>query len=97
MADTPLEPDLKGDKWIRGFWKHTRECIFDICIANTESHTHYNKDPPKCLTSQEDEKKNKYEEACHKQQKDFTPLVYSIDIDGKAGPKTRAAEKRLGS
>ena len=26
----PLEPDLEGDKGVRGFWKHGRECIFDI-------------------------------------------------------------------
>ena len=73
----------------------THNGIFDIRITNTEGRTHRNKDPMKCLASQEKDKKGKYEEACHKQCTDFTPPVYSID--GMAGPKTRAAEKRLAS
>jgi hypothetical protein len=94
-AAATLETDLEGDKGVRGFWKHGRECIFDIRITNTESRSHRNKEPTKCLASQEKEKKGKYEEACHEERKDFTPLVYSID--GMAGQKTRAAEKRLAS
>ena len=90
-----METDLEGDKGIRGFWKHGRECIFDIRITNTESRSHRNKDPVKCLAAQEKEKKGKYETACHEQRKDFTPLVYSID--GMAGPATRAAERRMAS
>jgi len=86
---------LEGDKGVRGFWKHGRECIFDIRITNTESGSHRNKDLTKCLASQEKIKKGKYEEACREERKHFTPLVYSID--GMAGPKTRAAAKRLAS
>ena len=88
-----VETDLEGDKGIRGFWAHGRECIFDIRITNTDSRAHRNKDPTKCLESQEKEKKDKYERACREQRKDFTALVYSID--GMAGPKTRAAERRM--
>ena len=96
VAAAPVvETDLEGDKGIRGFWKHGRECIFDIRITNTESRSHRNKDPVKCLAAQEKEKKGKYETACHEQRKDFTPLVYSID--GMAGPATRAAERRMAS
>ena len=96
VAAAPVvEPDLEGDKGIRGFWKHGRECIFDIRITNTESRSHRNKDPLKCLAAQEKTKKGKYETACHEQRKDFTPLVYSID--GMAGPATRAAERRMAS
>ena len=89
------EPDLEGDKGVRGFWKHGRECIFDIRITNTEARSNRNKQPLKCLAGQEKEKKRKYERACHEQRKDFQPMVYSVD--GMAGPKTRAAEKRLAS
>ena len=92
-AAAAAEPDLEGDKGIRGFWQHGRECIFDIRITNTEARSHRNKDPTKCLAAQEKEKRNKYERACHEQRKDFTPLVYSID--GMAGPATRAAERRM--
>ena len=96
VAAVPVvETDLEGDKGIRGFWKHGRECIFDIRITNTESRSHRNKDPLKCLAAQEKTKKGKYETACHEQRKDFTPLVYSID--GMAGPATRAAERRMAS
>jgi len=64
--------------------------MFDIRLSNTESHSHWNKDPLECLKSQEKEKKNKYEAACHEQCKDFSSLVYSID--GMAGRATRAAD-----
>ena len=48
-------------------------------------------DPIKVLQAQKKEKRGKYEGACHKQRKDFTPLVYSID--GMAGPATREGKK----
>ena len=95
VAAPVVEPDLEGDKGVRGFWKHGRECIFDICLSNTERRSQRNKDPLKCLKSQEKEKKNKYEAACHEQCKDFSPLVYSIN--GMTGRATRAEEKRLTS
>ena len=47
----------------------------------------------KCLAAQEKAKCDKYERACHEQRKDFSPLVYSVD--GMAGPKTRAVERRM--
>ena len=78
-AAATLETDLEGDKGVRRFWKHGHECIFDIGITNTESRSHRNKDPTKCLASQEKDKKGKDEEACHEERKDFTPLVSSID------------------
>jgi hypothetical protein len=93
VAAAVVETDLEGDKGIRGFWSHGRECIFDIRITNTDSRSHRNRDASKVLASQEKEKKDKYERACREQRKDFSPLVYSID--GMAGPKTRAAERRL--
>ena len=70
-AELNTEPDLERDKGVQGFCKHGRECIFDICLSNTESRSHRNKDPLKCLKSQEKEKRNKYEAACHEQRKDF--------------------------
>jgi len=42
-AAAVVETDLEGDKGIRGFWAHGRECIFDIRITNTEARTHKNK------------------------------------------------------
>ena len=90
---TEEEPDLEADKGIRGFYRHGRDCLFDIQITNTESRSLRNTQPLKVLKAREKRKKDKYERACHEKRKDFSPLIYSID--GMAGPATRAAEKKL--
>jgi len=76
VAATILKPDLEGDRVVRGFWKHGRECIFDILNASTESQSCRNKDPTKFLASQEKDEKGTCKEACHEQRKYFTPLVW---------------------
>ena len=42
---------------------------------------------------QEKEKKDKYLRICHKQRKDITPLVYTVD--GIAGREAKVAEKKM--
>ena len=45
------------------------------------------------MAAAEEEKERKYGEACKVQQKDFTPLCYSVD--GMPGKLAKAAERRL--
>ena len=90
---TEEEADLEADKGIRGFYRHGRDCLFDIQLTNTESRSLRNTRPLTVLKQREKKKKDKYEKACHEKRKDFSPLIYSID--GMAGPATRAAERKL--
>ena len=80
----------RGDASCYAFWQRGRDCIFDVRITDTEACSHRNKDPTKALEVQEKEKKGKYLQTCHELQKDFTPLVYSVN--GMAGKEARCAE-----
>ena len=55
--------------------------------------TRTKKEYQKVLVQQEEEKKSQYLHPCLEMQKDFTPLVYSVD--GIAGREAKNAEKRL--
>ncbi len=48
-------------------------------ITDTQSCSYRNKDYQKVLAQQEKEKENQYLHPCLEMQKDFTPLVYSVD------------------
>jgi len=76
-----------------GFWQRGRTAIFDVRITDTHSRSYRNKDYQKVLAQQEKGKKNQYLRPCLEMQKDFTPLVYSVD--GIAGREAKNAEKRL--
>ncbi len=60
---------------------------------DTQSYSYRNKDNQKVLAQQEKGKKNQYLCPCLEMQKDFTPLVYSVD--GIAGGEAKNAEKCL--
>ena len=82
-----------GDAGAHGFWQCGRTVIFDVPITDTQSCSYQNKDYQKVLVQQEKEKKNQYLCQCLEMQKDFTPLVYSVD--GIAGREAKNAEKHL--
>jgi len=60
---------------------------------DTDARSYRKKEFAKVLEQHEKEKKDKYLQNCLEMQKDFTPMVYSVD--GIAGRKARNAEKRL--
>jgi hypothetical protein len=98
--DTPTTPTDQnpptgkhGDAGAHGFWQRGRTAIFDVRIKDTQSCSYQNKDYQKVLAQQEKEKKNQYLYLCLEMQKDFTPLVYSVD--GITGREAKNAEKRL--
>ena len=62
-------------------------------ITDTQSRSYRNKDYQKVLAQQEKEKKNQYLRPRLEMQKDFTPLVYSVD--GIAVREAKNVEKRL--
>jgi hypothetical protein len=92
MDQTPPTGE-HGDASAHGFWQRGRTAIFDVRITDTQSHSYWNKDYQKVLAQQEKEKKNQYLRPCLEMQKDFTPLVYSVD--GIAGKEAKNAEKHL--
>jgi hypothetical protein len=85
----------RGDIAVDGFWKSGRRCIFDVRITDTECRSTQNQDPTKVLKRCEQQKKDKYLDACLEQRRDFTPLVYSVDE--MSGRETRQAERHVAS
>jgi hypothetical protein len=98
--DTPTAPTDQtpptgkhGDAGAHGFWQRGSTAILDVRITDTQSCSYQNKYYQKVLAQQEKEKKNQYLHPCLEMQKDFTPLVYSVD--GIAGREAKNAEKHL--
>ena len=85
--------ELWGDVCARSFWRGRRRAIFDVRITDTDAPSYGRRAAAKILAAAEKEKEEKYGEACKVQQKDFTPLCYSVD--GMPGKLARAAERRL--
>lgn len=88
-------PALRGDVGAHGFWRSGTTAVFDIRVTDTDAAKHRNRDPAKALAKQENEKKQKYGEACREAHMHFTPLVFSVD--GMEGREATAARKRLAS
>jgi hypothetical protein len=82
-----------SDAGAHGFWQCGCTAIFDVRITDTQSCSYRNKDYQKVLPQQEKEKKNQYLCLCLKMQKDYTPLVYSVD--GITGREAKNVEKHL--
>jgi hypothetical protein len=62
-------------------------------VTDTDARSYGNRPSAKVLENAEKEKCAKYERACRERQRDFTPLVYSVD--GMPGCKAEAAEHQL--
>jgi hypothetical protein len=67
--------------------------IFDARVTDTDARSYGNRPSAKVLENAEKEKCTKYERACRERQRDFTPLVYSVDK--MPGRKAEAAEHQL--
>ena len=94
-ANSPARTALRGDVSAHGFWSRGTTTVFDICVTDTDAHSHRNRDPLSILRRQEKEKKDKYNEACLEAHQHFTLLVYLVD--GLEGSEAEAARKRLAS
>ena len=88
-------PALRGDLAAHGFWCRGTTAIFDVRVTDTDATSQRTRDPAKILKKQEDDKKNKYGEACRAAHRHFTPLVYSVD--GMEGGEAKAARRRVAS
>ncbi len=62
-------------------------------MTDTDACLYDNRPSAKVLENAEKEKCTKYESACRERQRDFTPLVYSVD--GMTGRKAEASEQQL--
>ena len=85
--------EARGDVSARGFWTRRRVGIFDLRITDTDASSYGDKKSAKVLANAEKEKEEKYGKACCNRQRDFTPMVYSVD--GMPGRKAKTAERRL--
>ena len=85
--------EARGDVSARGFWSRRRVCIFDLRITDTDANSYSDRKSAKVLANAEKEKEDKYGKACRDRQRDFTPMVYSVD--GMPGNKAKTAERRL--
>jgi len=72
-----LSGKTRGDVGAHSFWKRGRTAIFDVQICDTDAKSYGNRTLKKVLErSTALRKKNKYEEACLKRHRDFTPMLY---------------------
>ena len=69
----------KGDLLVKNFWGPGTECIFDVCVTDTDQPSYLHQDPQKALEGHASRKKNKYLSACLLQRRHFTPLITSVD------------------
>jgi hypothetical protein len=90
-----VDPALRGDVGVRGFWKHGFSTIFDVRICDTGAPSYRGQDPKKVLARHEKMKKDKYLAPCLERRRHFTPLVFSVD--GMMGKEARAASRRVSS
>ena len=88
-----VDPNRRGDILVRGFWQAGRECIFDVQVRDTDAPSVRNVEPKKLLAASEKQKKGKYLQACVDRNRNFTPLVYSVD--GMPATEAKAAVKKL--
>ena len=88
-----VEPELRGDLAVRGFWKRQRVAVFDVRITNTDNHSQQLREVSAVLARHEASKKKKYGARCAAARMDFTPLVFSVD--GMRGDECIAACKQL--
>jgi hypothetical protein len=87
--------DARGDVRCRDFWSRSRDCIFDVRICDTDATSYGTTASDKLLERFARQKRDKYEDACAENRRDFTPLIYSVD--GMPCEAAAAAEKRLAS
>ena len=93
----PIDPDIKGNIGLHGFWKSSHSTIFDVRITDTDAKSYRNADPHKVLKQQERERKKLYAAACSDRRRHLTslhstPLVFFVD--GVCGAEATAAIKR---
>ena len=92
---TEVDPELRGDIGVHGFWKKGATTIFDVRVTDTDAPTYRATDPKKVLQTHEKRKKDKYNQLCLERRRHFTPLVFSVD--GLQGADATAASKGLAS
>jgi hypothetical protein len=92
-ANEVLGDEARGDVGVHVFWKRGRTTIFDIQVCDTDTKSYGNRDAKKVLEGAARKKKDKYNEACLEQHRDFTPMIYLVN--GMADKHALAAEKRI--
>ena len=92
-STTTVQAETRGDVAVRGFWKRGTTAIFDIQVSDTDAKSYREREPLKVLDSQEKRKKDKHLHRCLNANRQFTPLVFSVD--GMRGTETSAACQRL--
>ena len=72
-------PSLVADLSIRGVWQSQTVALFDIRVIDTDALSYLHRDVASVLSSTEEEKKRKYNDAAEARRASFTPLVVSVD------------------
>ena len=72
-------PSLVADLRIREIWQSQTVALFDIRVIDTDAPSYLHRDVASILSSAEEEKKRKYNDAAEARHASFTPLVVSVD------------------
>ena len=70
---------LVADLSVRGVWQSQTVALFDIRVIDTDAPSYLHWDVVSILSSAEEEKKRKYNDAAEARRASFTPLVVSVD------------------
>jgi hypothetical protein len=70
---------LRADLTIRGLWEPQEEAFLDVRIVDSDDASYVSQPAMHALTSAEDEKIRKYNDACESKGGSFTPFVMSAD------------------
>ena len=69
-----------GDLLIRNLWQRDKYNIQDMLVVNTDTLSHHNKSPEKCLHTAEKDRKWKYLEACLQKRLHLSPFIIYVDF-----------------
>ena len=69
---------MVADLSIRGVWQSQTVALFDVRVIDTDASSYLHRDVATILSSVEEEKKRKYNDAPEARRASFTPLVVSI-------------------
>ena len=84
---TESSPGLKADLLVRGLWHPQMNASFDIHVTDTDALSYADKSSEQVLRMAEQERKQKYLEACMTRHVAFTQLV--VSVDGLLAPEFR--------
>jgi hypothetical protein len=88
-----VNKEERGDLLVKEFWDSSTAAVFDVRVTDLDGATNQTKTTETILKQHEQEKKNKYLQACIKERRHFTPFV--VSTDGMLGEEAKRVLQRI--